>query len=100
MGPTTATLPTRWEDRLIRVHNANTRGSTGLCLEVHDLLLSKYVAGREKDLRFSRAAVLGGLVESATLFERLATMTLEEPVRAAVASRIRADFAATGGGPT
>jgi hypothetical protein len=100
VGPTTATLPSHWEERLIRVHNANTRGSTGLCLEVHDLLLSKYVAGREKDLRFSRAAVADGMVQRATLLERLATMTLDDRVRAAVEARIRADFASISGGPT
>jgi hypothetical protein len=100
VGPTTATLPSDWEERVIRVHNANTRGSTGLCLEVHDLLLSKYVAGREKDLRFSRAAVADGLVQRATLRERLATMTLDDRVRAAVEARIRADFASVPRGPT
>jgi len=97
VGPTTAILPVGWESRLVRVHNANTRGSTGLCLEVHDLLLSKYVAGREKDLRFSRSAVTGGLVEKWTLLDRLGTMSLDDRVRAAVESRIRADFAAVGG---
>jgi hypothetical protein len=97
VGPTTATLPDGWQSRLVRVHNANTRGSTGLCLEVHDLLLSKYVAGREKDLRFSRSAVAGGLVAKDTLLERLGTMSLDARVRAAVESRIRSDFASGGG---
>ena len=53
---TTAVLPDGWKARLIPVRNENTRGATGLCLEVHDLLISKYVAGREKDHRFSAAA--------------------------------------------
>jgi hypothetical protein len=88
-------LPSGWEARLIRVENANTRGAAGLCLEVHDLLLAKYVPGREKDARFSRAAVSAGLVRREVLEERLATMTLDERVRSAVASRIEADFAAS-----
>jgi hypothetical protein len=96
VGPTTAVLPAGWEGRLIRVENANTRGAAGLCLEVHDLLLSKYVAGREKDARFSRAAVKAGLVRRETLEDRLATMVLDDRIRAAVLSRIAADF----GGPT
>src|SRR5690349_19806306 len=37
VGPTTAVLPHGWEQRLIKVQNANTRGATGWCLEVHDL---------------------------------------------------------------
>jgi hypothetical protein len=92
VGPTTATLPEGWQPRLIRVQNANTRGAAGLCLEVHDLLLSKYVPGRDKDFRFCRAAIAAGLVDREILLERLTTMPLDEPVRAVVASRIAADF--------
>lgn len=94
VGPTTATLPEGWDARLVRVQNANTRGSVGLCLEVHDLVLSKYVPGREKDFRFCRAAIAAGLLRRETLLERLPTMPLDERVRATVASRIAADFAA------
>lgn len=32
----TAILPHGWRERLVRVSNPNTRGITGLCLEVHD----------------------------------------------------------------
>ena len=39
----TATLPSGWKVRLVAVSNANTRGATGLCLDVHDLVISKYV---------------------------------------------------------
>ena len=37
--------------------NDNTGGPTGWCLEVHDLAVSKLVAGREKDLDFLRVLV-------------------------------------------
>jgi hypothetical protein len=47
VGSSTAVLPRGWEQRLVRVKNANTGGVEGLCLEVHDLAISKYVAGRE-----------------------------------------------------
>ena len=93
VGPTTALLPAGWESRLVRVQNANTRGSAGLCLEVHDLVLSKYAAGREKDIRFCRAAVAQKLVDRATLLGLLDTMTLDERLRAMVRTRIAADFA-------
>ena len=46
-------LPEGWESRLVPVP---TPAGTGLCLEPHDLLLSKYVAGREKDRDYVRSA--------------------------------------------
>lgn len=42
----TATLPMGWQDRLVPLHNENTGGATGLCLEIHDLAAAKLVAGR------------------------------------------------------
>ena len=47
VGPDTATLPKNWKKRLVRIENSNTGGVAGLCLEVHDLAISKYV-GDEK----------------------------------------------------
>jgi hypothetical protein len=45
VGPTTAILPEGWERRVVRLSNANTGGATGLCIDAHDLVLSKYAAG-------------------------------------------------------
>lgn len=84
----TAVLPSGWEDRLVRVKTAATRGATGLCLELHDLLISKLVAGREKDLRFAEAAARHGLVDAAVLRSRLEQTTLDPRLRAAVEGRI------------
>lgn len=84
----TATLPSGWKDRLVPVTNANTRGATGWCLEVHDLVLSKLVAGREKDLEFAAAAFQHGLVEQQVLRERLTQTHLHDKVRPVVAGRI------------
>jgi hypothetical protein len=92
VGPDTACLPDGWELRLIPVSNANTRGATGLCLEIHDLVLSKYAAGREKDERFTRAAVDAKLVRRDVLEERLATMSLDDAVRLAIRARIGTHF--------
>lgn len=52
-----AILPAGWEQRLIRVAGLITAGATGFCLDAHDLMLSKYTAGREKDLEFNHALV-------------------------------------------
>src|SRR5215218_5739174 len=52
----TAVLPEGWRERLVVIRNENTRGAKGLCLEIHDLLVAKAIAGREKDLAFLRDA--------------------------------------------
>jgi len=53
----TATLPAGWEDRLVPIRGPGTAGNTGWALEIHDLLISKYVANREKDRHYTRAAL-------------------------------------------
>lgn len=45
----TATLPAGWRERLVRFTPMSANGVSGLCLEPHDLALSKLVAGRPKD---------------------------------------------------
>lgn len=42
---TTATLADGWRERLVRFAPAAANGATGRCLERHDLVLSKLVAG-------------------------------------------------------
>ena len=66
----TATLPRGWRDRLVTINNPNTSGITGLCLEVHDLAISKYVAGREKDRDFTHELARHGMVRRETLVAR------------------------------
>lgn len=93
VGEATATLPEGWLDRLVRVKNANTGGSTGLCLEVHDLAISKYAAGREKDLAFTAVLARHGMTRRETLLERAGRTRLEPPLRKLVEGRIGRDFA-------
>ncbi len=93
VGETTAVLPRGWRERLVPIRNANTRGATGWCLEIHDLLLSKLVAWRDKDQRFVRAAVRHGLAGEATIRERFDLMDLEPVMHAAVEARVNALFA-------
>jgi hypothetical protein len=81
VGESTAKLPHGWQDRLIPVRNENTLGHTGWCLEVHDLVLSKYAAGREKDLMFAAAAARHGLCQKLTLLERLSEMDVSDALR-------------------
>ncbi|MBI2993183.1 MAG: hypothetical protein HYY48_03290 [Gammaproteobacteria bacterium] len=93
VGPDTAVLPAGWEERLVRVDNANTRGIAGLCLEVHDLAISKYVAGRPKGLAFTSELARHKMTDHKVLLRRLAKTRTPRAVRVRVKSRIAADFA-------
>jgi hypothetical protein len=73
---TTATLPPGWQDRLVPIHNENTGGATGWCLEVHDLAASKLVAGRQKDLDFVRLLLRESMVAAETLASRVEALPL------------------------
>lgn len=94
VGAATATLPKGWQKRLVLVKNANTGGIAGLCLEVHDLAISKYVAGREKDLSFTSALARHAMTRKETLLERSARTKLEPALRRLVEGRIGRDFPA------
>lgn len=90
----TAILPSGWKARLVRVHGPRTRGATGLCLEVHDLLLSKYAAGRPKDIDFVQEVARQGLADGDVLRTRLSDLPVEPPLRAMIAEKIGRDFGA------
>ena len=93
VGERTAVLPKGWRDRLVRIENPNTRGVAGLCLEVHDLAVAKHVAGREKDLEFTRELARYGMTESKTLLTRLKDTEVAAEVRKIIEARIRRDAA-------
>jgi hypothetical protein len=76
VGQETAVLPAGWRERLVAVRNQNTGGGTGLCLEIHDLTVSKLVAGREKNLAFISGLLRHGLVQVPAVRERLAQTEL------------------------
>jgi hypothetical protein len=102
VAPDTATLPRGWQRRLVRFENANTGGYAGLCLEVHDLAISKYVAGREKDFEFTRELARHGLTGRKILLARLAATKLDPAIARAVEGRIDRDHpkqARPGGAP-
>jgi hypothetical protein len=90
VGERTAILPDGWESRLVPV---TTPAGTGLCLEPHDLVISKYAAGREKDREYVRAVARHGLVGKATLLERLSTTRLPPEQQARIGLQVQADFA-------
>ncbi len=93
VGEDTAVLPTGWRDRLIPVVNANTNGVTGLCLEIHDLAISKYLAGRDKDRAFTRELAKRRLTDQPTLLARLELTAIAKDLRTVATARIARDFA-------
>ena len=74
VGPETATLPSRWRERLIPLRNQNTLGVTGFCLHPGDLVVSKLFAGRPKDIEFVRTMLQHGIVRSDELEALLAEL--------------------------
>jgi hypothetical protein len=69
---TTAILPEGWRDRIVVLDTPGTQPGRGLCLEVHDCVIAKLAAGREKDFAFADALVRGHLVSLDVLADRAA----------------------------
>ena len=69
VGPETAVMPGDWESRTRLFYIGDV---TAICPEIHDLAVSKCVAGREKDADFIRALLRHGMIEAETLLDRIA----------------------------
>lgn len=69
--PKTAVLPAGWRKRLVPFRTSGTNGVTALCLEPHDLWISKAIAFRQKDIEFCRALLKHGIVRVKILQSRL-----------------------------
>lgn len=96
VGEETAILPRGWKTRLVPVRNANTRDCTGWCLEPHDLVVAKYLAGRDKDLRFGRDALEHRIVSAETLLLRLSDTDVDDQRRSLARARIERDAKSVG----
>lgn len=84
--------PKNWHLRALPVRVASY---TGLCMEPHDLVLSKLGAGREKDLDFARAVVKLKLAGEKSLLERLDAVETTDEHRTLLRHRIITLFAET-----
>lgn len=76
----TATLPPGWRERIVRYQGAEASEAIGHCLEPHDLVISKLVAHRPKDLEFAGALLHARLVEFHVLLAR--AQSLDVPLMA------------------
>lgn len=90
--PGTAILPDEWQSRLIAIRGPSTRNAIGWCLEIHDLLASKYVANREKVRRFARAAIRHGMVLGNTLIDRFRETELDSELRKRLQAVVELDL--------
>ncbi len=99
VGRETAVLPVGWEERLIEVTTPATRGATGWCLEVHDLVISKYVADREKDGLFVKTVISHHMVDKSTLLRRLSATKISSRQASDIAASIERDFSDPGAFP-
>jgi hypothetical protein len=78
----TAILPSGWRERLVSLETPNTEPGRGVCLEPHDCVVSKLVAGRWKDQDFARALLREHLVEADTLIERIDLLSVAQDQKA------------------
>jgi hypothetical protein len=77
----TAVLPAGWRDRLVLVETSSTAPGRGYLLDPHDCVVSKLVAGREKDYHFANALIEHGLIDPAVLAERAETVEVSDALR-------------------
>lgn len=68
VGPETAVMPADWRERETFHYFGDV---TAICPEVHDLAVSKCVAGRAKDADFVRALLAHAMIDGATLLKRI-----------------------------
>jgi hypothetical protein len=89
----TAVLPDGWQSRMVAFATPRTAPGRGLCPDPHDCVISKLVAGREKDLSFAAALLREGLIDLDILSDRIGTVAAHplviEKIRVWIASNRR-----------
>jgi Nucleotidyltransferase of unknown function (DUF6036) len=94
VGPETAKAPAGWQERLIAIEVAARLSSqqrvVALCLEPHDLVLAKCVAGRERDWDFAREALAHHLVDARVLLSRITDLPVDDEHRDELRARLQA----------
>lgn len=87
LGRATVVLPEGWESRLIELKD-EIGDTAALCVEVHDVAVSKLIAGREKDFEFLQTAFQADYLQMEIFMERAATI-LKQPAAEVLLSRLR-----------
>jgi hypothetical protein len=89
----TALLPKGWKARLVNLAPGDTDGVRALCLDPHDLALSKYVARRDKDVVFNRELARRGIVSMKQLLALLDKLPVVDEQRQRIRRYVAQDFA-------
>jgi Nucleotidyltransferase of unknown function (DUF6036) len=102
VGPETAKAPSGWQERLVmrkippRV--ASTQSAIAWCLEVHDLILSKCVAGRDRDWEYAAEALKAGIADADVLLARIPDLPLADEILTHIESMLRGIIASSSPG--
>lgn len=84
----TAIVPVGWYDRVVAYREGDSLPSRAICLDPHDLVVSKLVAGRQKDIEFTKALLKAGLISESLLVERAELLDMPRAVITRVRSAI------------
>jgi hypothetical protein len=85
LPPELPLVPTGWRERLV----AHRLGDvTALCLEIHDLIVTKLAAGRLKDYEFIAAIFLAKLAQAEEVLRRIQTFP-DPHTQAVLLARLR-----------
>lgn len=87
LGLATVVLPTGWEQRLQPLIDENGQ-TIAYCVEVHDIAVSKLIAGREKDFLFLKETFRRDYLDIEVFVERLSLMK-EASQSAVLESRLK-----------
>jgi hypothetical protein len=88
----TAVLPKGWKGRLVNLPPGDTGGAIGLCLDPHDLAISKYAARRDKDIRVTSELARRGLLDKERLLDLLEATPVDDSAKARIRRHIEADY--------
>lgn len=86
LGLATVILPTGWQERLQSFKDENGE-TVALVVEIHDIAVSKLIAGREKDFLFLKYLFLQEIIEIAIFAERV-LLVKEMPQNLILAERL------------
>lgn len=93
VGPETAKAPSGWESRLkplsVPSRAPSNERIVAYCMEVHDLILAKCVANRERDWDFAATALRAGLVSIDVLEARIEDLPTDGQQRREIGRRLR-----------
>jgi hypothetical protein len=76
----TAMLPDGWRERVVAFTALSSEPAAAVCLDPYDLVMSKLVAMRAKDLGFAMALLESGLLDVSALRARADLLTAADPI--------------------